>query len=385
MQKADTTLTEQEKDRLLLDALPGAVREKFADQDAIRFGDNLILRKQVTHLGKPWPGFKKRIQIPASWPAVDRQARAEGLTTRFVGIYHHDTVTIFTDFDPVTYVRRKTNNSAAHVSTNDLYQAQTLGIFSRTDRNGNRLTSVRADKFEEYLHGDLHEGHPRIDVFSRFNAVFLTHGRLEALDAIKEMYAAHWPDCFQGEWPGFYLEFRLDRFLRTQGLTSLVEFQRLKTKGQFDYDLVFKGNNQVDYYGDLKASDISKHESPGNDAENLKRCVSEFGRFWYIIYEHETWKSRNNADRSVIEWNEWRRSVGYHSKKPYNPLSYAGRFKEAVWFQRMSILEINEANIQAVLDEFHQGRQQSGAARALKVMIRKKNIDNFLVYSAASS
>ena len=32
--------------------------------------------------------------------------------------------------------------------------------------------------------------------------------------AVQEMHAATWPDRFQGEWPGFYLEYRLDTFLR---------------------------------------------------------------------------------------------------------------------------------------------------------------------------
>ena len=50
----------------------------------------------------------------------------------------------------------------------------------------------------------------------------------------------------------------------------------------------------------------------------------------------------------------------------------------------MMILEVNEANFHVVLGGFAQGKQQSGAARALKVMINKRNIDNFLIYSESS-
>lgn len=382
VQAVDTKLSNAQKNDLLLAALPGAVVEVYAGERVIRFADQVILKKQVTHLGYPWPEFKKRIQIPRKWIDVHRQAVAEGLTPRFVGIYHYGNVTIFVDFDPATYVQRKANNSAAHVATNDLYQAQTLGQFFREDRNGNRLTSVRADEFARYLQTGFEHHDPRIDAFRRFNAEFLAQGKLDALAAVQAMHAASWPDTFQGEWPGFYLEFCFDTFLRRERLSDIVGYQKVKTKGQLDYDLVFPSGTAIEYYGDLKASNVSKHDSPGNDAEDIARCIAEFGRFWYVVYEHETAHARHNADVATIAWNEWKRSVGYKAAgKVYNPLSYAKRFKESVRFVKMSILEVNEANFQTVLGDFAQGKQPDGAARALKVMIKKSNIDNFLIYS----
>lgn len=378
----DTTLSVRHKNALLLEALPGATLAMYAGGQLVRFGSQVILTRQITHLGNPWPGFKKRIQIPRYWLEVERQGRADGLGVRFVGIYHYQGVTIFVDFDPSTYVRRKANNSAAHVSTNDLYQAQTLGLFSRVDRNGNRLTSVQFDLLAGYLRGTVREENPRLDVFHGFNLEFLTQGRTEALDAVQEMHTAGWPDRFQGEWAGFYLEYRLDEFVRRHRLTHLVGFQKTKVAGTYDYDLVFRDGGRVDYYGDLKASSITKHEAPGNDAEDIRRCIAEFGRLWYVIYEHDTWHARLNGDSATVRWNEWKQSVGYRARKGYDALSYAGRFKEAVHFRRMMILEVNEANFGVVLGDFHQGQQPGGADRAIKVMINKTNIDNFLIFSA---
>lgn len=381
----DTLLSEREKTELLLRALPGATLEKYAGVRVVRYRDQVILKAQITHLGNPWPGFKKRIQIPKHWLTVHQQAVMDGLEPRFIGIYHYDGVTVFVDFDPKTYVLRKANNSAAHVATNDLFQAQTLGAFSREDRNRNQLTSVRFDEFANYLRGALEEQHPHIDVIDRFNREFLAVERLEALDVIREMHARDWPDTFQGEWAGFYLEFRIDEFLRRSGSMELIEFQKVKGHGRLDYDLILKEADHLAFYGDLKASDNAKHEAPGNDAEDIRRCVKEFGRFWYVIYGHDTWKATDNGDRATLAWNEWKRSVGYFESRgmEYKPLSYARRFKEAVRFAKMSILEVNEANLHVVLGDFHQGQQPNGASRALKVMINKKNIDNFLVFSAA--
>lgn len=382
MAHPDTTLTSRQKDDLLLAALPGASAREYAGARVVRFRDQVILRAQLTHLGHPWPAFKKRIQIPNWWVGVHRQALQNGLRPRFIGIYHFRGHTIFIDFDPDTYVRRKANNSAAHAATNDLFQAETLGQFSREDRNGNRLTSVRFGELANYLLGGFAQD-PHVAVFARFNDEFLTGAQLAALVTVKEMFAADWPDTFQGEWPGFYLEYRLNDFLQRGRHYNLVQFQKAKGKGGYDYDLVLRNMDALLFYGDLKSSDVTRHESPGNDAGDLTRCLVEYGRFWYVLYEHETEHARDHGDVATIAWNEWRRSVGHLSRKEYDPLSYARRFKQSVRYVSMKILELNSANSHLVLREFHQGAQQGGAARALKVMINKKNIENFLIYSEA--
>lgn len=379
---ADITLSDTEKSRLLTEALPGAASEVYAGERVVRFRDQVIMKKQVTHLGFPWPSFKKRIQIPSRWLDVHREALKDGLVPSFVGIYRHGDVTIFVDFDPATYVRRKANNSAAHVATNDLYQAQTRDIFSRVDSRGNALTSVRADRFEDYLLNRSAPAHPYVGVFREFNAEFLSGRRIDALVAVREMHDAAWPDAMQGEWAGFYLEYKFDDFVHRSRNEDLVAFQKDKLRNGLDYDLVLKDEKQVVYYGDLKASNKEKHESPGNDAEDIRRCVETYGKFWYVVYEHDTWHSRNEHNVPVIAWNEWRRSVGHIGRKEYDPLSYESRFKSAVRFERMLILEVNRANYELVLREFNQGKQPNGAARAQKVMISKRNIDNFLIYSA---
>lgn len=385
VQDVDTKLSLKRKDELLLAALPGATVEQYQGENVVRYHGQVILKKQITHLGIPWEVFKKRIQIPYKWLSVERVARRDGLEPRFVGIYHYGDVTIFVDFDPTTYVKRKANNSAAHVSTNDLFQAQTLGQFRRLDRNGNMLTSVRSDQFATYLQGGA-VANPRLDVFDRFNVEFLNGDRIKSLDAIQQMHDASWRDAYQVEWPGFYLEYRMDEFIRNRGLSHLAQFQKNKKSGAYDYDLIFPDGAVAAFYGDLKASNLTAKESPGNDLSNLRKCVDEFGRFWYVVYEHETKHARNNKNRATIVWNEWRQAVGYfaRARKTYDPLSYAGKFKESVKFTKMLVLEVNPANFDIVLKTFAQGKQPDGAARALKAMINKKVIENYLVYWAVA-
>jgi hypothetical protein len=384
LQDVDTTLRARGRADLLLLALPGATLKKYAGVWVVLFEKQVILSKQVTYLGIPWETYKKRIQIPKTWLDVYSQAKADGLCVRFVGIYHYDATTIFVDFDPSTYVRRKANNSSAHVSTNDLFQAQTLGQFSRADKNGNRLTSVRSDHFATYLLAGYEQKNPHIEVFDRFSEAFLNGARIEALAAVQEMHAANWPDRFQNEWAGFYVEYRLSRYLTEQKLGDFVVVQKEKRRGEFDYDLRFLDESgALEHYGDLKASNIAVNDSPGNDAADLFRCLDEYGRFWYVVYEHQTWHARDNGDRSTVAWNDWRSSVGHVGRsKVYDSLSYATRFKEAVRFVRVKILEVNPANVGIVLGEFQKDfKQPDGRPRKGKVMIKKKDIDNFLIYT----
>lgn len=377
----DVPLSENEKNKLLLTALPGATISNQNDLRVVRFENQVIFKAQVTHLGHPWPAFKKRIQIPNTWVAAAQSASDAGFRVRFIGIYHHADVTIFVDFDPTTYLRRKANNSAAHVATNDLFQAQTLGQFSRTDRNGNRLTSVRTNEFASYLREGFTSRQPQLAALEVFNRAFLDGARIEALDAVREMHAARWPDTFQAEWPGFFVEFKLDESLRNEGTSKFVEYRKIKKKDDYDFDLGILGKYGVEFYGDLKASNVAYSETPGNDAVDLARCIQEFGRFWYVIYEHETTHARDHGDIGTIAWNTWKLEQG-RAAMPFNPLSYATRFKSSVRFVRMMVLEVNAANFHVVLGDFAQGKQPSGAARAMKVKIKKKDLDNFLIYTA---
>ncbi|WP_298746931.1 hypothetical protein [uncultured Serinicoccus sp.] len=379
----DTTLSQKRRLGLILDALPGATLERIAGTKVVMYGDNALLSKQVTYLGNPWEAYKKRIQMPKEWAVTYADALHRGLTPRFVGVYHYEDTTIFVDFDPKTYVEHGLNNSSAHVATNDLFQAQTLGQFSRVDQNDNRLTSVRADQFKSYMSVGYEEKNPHIDVLDRFTSEFLTGSRIGGLAAVQEMHAAEWPDKFQNEWQGFYVEYRLSSFLKKHGLEHLLIVQKEKRRSEYDYDLRLLRSGVTDHFGDLKASNIAVDDSPGNDAAKFFQCLEEYGRFWYVIYEHETWHSRDNRNLATIAWNEWRKSVGHVGRKEYDPLSYAGKFKEAVRFVGVKVLEVNQANVGIVLKEFQKDfkQQTGGAPRKPKVSIRKADIDNFLIYT----
>jgi hypothetical protein len=307
------------------------------------------------------------------------------IDVRYIGVYHYGEEhrgenIVFIDFKKDTYLTKKGNNSSAHVYTNDIFQAMTYGIFTKEDYNGNIITAVRSDKFQGYITNQVSETNTLFELFRQFNCGFTFGQWLKALDAIKEMYNNSWRQWRQAEWAGWFLEYRFNKFTIENKITNQMRYvgSSLKRDGDLDFDIRFDEEN---FYGDLKASDISKKETPGNDQENLIECIYQFDKFWYVIYEHETIKDSENTEYEATKGrNNYIKSIDPTYNKDVN--SYHQRMKNAVKFIKMSIVELNRVNYREVLTDFKQGRQPSGQSRKPKFNINKKVLDNdnFVVF-----
>lgn len=359
------------------------------------YKNTVLLTAQITYLGKPHPTHKKRIQIKNYWIDEYLYFKEKGYDVLFLGIYKYIDTVFFVDFDTQYYIERKANNSSAHVMINDLYQASIYGIFTRLDKNNNKITVIKADLFQKYLSGNLENNESSyVKIFKRFNQEFLEDKRINAVDAVKEMYYSepmypfneswkgYYPDTFQGEWAGFYLEYRFCKFLNKNDLFSDIYFQKAKEHNdELDFDLKFLRANEISYYGDFKSSDWIKNNAPGNDAESVIEAINRYKSLWYVIYEHRTFNDPNLKQLEL--WNTFKDDVGYFKNRniPFKIHSYKPRFKPGVAFIQMKILEVNKSNMDIVLSDFKQGHQPDGTSRKPKFLIMKKDIDSFLVYS----
>ena len=346
-----------------------------------------LLVRTCTYLGNPHPVFKKRVQLPL-WFNEYASEMAEirpDVDVRYIGVYHygddfHGDNIVLIDFRKDTYLKKKGHNSSAHVYTNDLFQAMTYGIFKKEDRSGNVITAVRRDRFRSYLAGDSGKPETLFDLFEKFNYGFSFGQWLGALDVIREMHDNGWHQWRQAEWAGWFLEYRFNRFTLEHSVTDRMRYvgSSLKRDGDLDFDIRF---DEEYFYGDLKASDVCKKETPGNDQENLIECIYQYDRFWYVIYEHETVKdSEATGFKAAIERNRYIKSIDPSYDK--DEMSYSQRMKNAVRFVKMSIIELNRVNFREALTDFNQGRQPGGHARRPKFNINKKVLenDNFVVF-----
>ena len=345
-----------------------------------------LLVRACTYLGNPHPLYKKRVQLPLWFNEYANCIEKSNydIDVRYIGVYHysddfHGENIIFIDFSKGTYLKKKGHNSSAHVYTNDLFQAMTYGVYAKEDYFGNVVTAVRRDKFKKYLEGREEEQKSLFDLFKEFNYGFSFGKWLKAIDVIKEMYGDNWRQWKQAEWAGWFLEYKFNKFTVDNRVGGKMRYvgSSMKREGDLDFDIRFE---EADFYGDLKASDTNQKETPGNDQANLIECIYRFGKFWYVIYEHETIKDSDVGYEATVARNQFIKGVDPSYAK--GEMSYHQRMKNSVKFTRMSIVELNHINFREALTVFHQGHQTNGAARRPKFNIRKSVLknDNFVVF-----
>lgn len=356
------------------------VIEKYKDTKTVyRFEYNGIkhyfLAGAVTYLSKPHPIFKKRFQLKLWYKDFYNEHKNDANTKiHIIGVYHYSGLIVFVEFRVEDYIGRKLNSSAAHVYSNDIFQAVRNGYFSKTDRNGNHVTSVVSRCFKQYLVSEMREN-ILFELFRKFNDQFRFNKWIDAKNAIIDMRQSNWYQWKGTEWPGWYLEYKVAGFVQQEHCESqMLYIGNKKDHAMLDFDLLFPSEH---YYGDLKASDILHSEAPGNDQESVLNAINQYGRLWYVIYEHETIKdSEHNNEMAKERMN----LIG----TPYvdgERISYASRMKHSVKFKRMRIYELNRINMNEALTAFNQGHQPDGSARRPKFLINKQNIDNCIVFS----
>lgn len=341
---------------------------------------HFILTKNITYLGHPHPSYKKRIQLPNYYKDIYIKLNNNiNSFVHFIGVYKFDEVEIMVSFKPSNYINNKFNNSSAHVYSFDIQKAQEEGVFIKIDSFGNRIDLIKFEKFEDYINGDLKTSN-EILIFEKFNKKFISNTPLNAIDCIKKMHVEGSPNWRQAEWAGFYLEHEFAKYLNEGNYNDEVVFSKDKSEildKYIDIDLWFPTSR---FYGDLKASDITKNETPGNDQITVDKVISQYGKLWYIIYEHETVRDRDFKDGNYIATKQRNNYISRIDSKPLKELSYKNKMKHSVIFNSMFILEINKYNI-CLLKDFHQGKQQNGDFRKVKYIISKKIMKEFVIYS----
>ena len=334
-----------------------------------------FLAGAITYLSKPHPLFKKRYQLK-KWYKEFYNDYKDRLNTKIhlIGIYHYDGLIVFCEFEAQDYINRKLNSSAAHVYSNDIYQALTNGVFQKIDKNNNHIHTIKSKKFRDYILG-VDMGKNIFNVFADFNRQFSFGDWIPANQAIIEMKEGKWYQWKGTEWPGWFLEYRFSKFITENNCNHLIIYiGNIKSKDKLDFDLFFPQGN---YYGDLKSSDIKKGDAPANDQNNVLEAIAQNGKLWYVIYEHETILDKDKNNEMALE----RMRI---LNKPYtigDKISYSTRMKHSVNFKRMKIFELNRINMNESLKAFNQGHQPNGAPRSAKFSINKRNIDNYIVYS----
>lgn len=239
----------------------------------------------------------------------------------------------------------------------------TEGYFQKTDYFGNTITAFKAENvsvfLEEYLQTNNRESiyyqnvaqyygekeiPGKIDDASDKNYLhekvipefqkFFKNERKEwnGIDCYKEMIKDNYKNKFQPEWPGFYLEYEFEKYIKKNKIDGVVQYYQDKSSGGIDLDLYFPG---LDAYGDLKSHSTNSRGIPGNDWNTVMSIINKDepkGHIYYIICVNETVKDSEMGYEVTHFWNE------QQNKK--NLMSYSQKMKHHVSLKKMYILKI---------------------------------------------
>lgn len=346
----------------------------------------ILLAKNVTYIGNPHSIHKKRMQLPIWFKEFVINISKEKLEydVKFIGVYHYKNLFVFVDFHKDTYMYRKMHNSSAHVYINDLYQAliSTSGTFTKQDVQGNTLTTIRTNQLANYLSGNISQKNELFELFTRFNFSFPFNSWITAKEVISEMFENKWAKWRETEWAGWYLEYLFNKFTVDNATQPIMMY--VGGKKDLDFDIWF---DKYKFYGDLKYSSKNDKngktitDTPANDQVNVINCINQYGKLWFIIYEHDTVHDVNCEDYPATRFRT-RFIKSKDTKFKKDELSYKDRMKNKVRYDKMSIIEVNRINYSKILTSFNQGHQPDMTSRKPKFKITKKILkdDNFVIF-----
>ncbi|BAW18446.1 hypothetical protein MBVG596_0857 [Mycoplasmopsis bovigenitalium] len=336
----------------------------------------IIFAKSVSYLGRPHPLDKKRIQISKHFKSIYTAKKYSNYIFIILGVYKYNDSVVFSVFEPTQYFKRMSNNSSAHVNTDDISFCLEKGEYFRKDKNGNEIRFYnRTNIFKIFEPHNIYTKNSAVN-YEWFDELLIDlpiKTEINVMDAVREMKQNNFKHWKQSEWPGFYLEFLLKKELlkrQLKGLKYLDDDNINKNHDNLDFDFFFEDEQ---FFADVKSSDINETKTIGNDLENVKRALEKYKKFWYIIFEHKTVKDYKLPEefKLVKEWNKLK------NKEKLN--SYEKKLKNSVTYENVLIVEYTLDNFEANHDIYNQGHQPDGSKRKPKILINKKN-ENIIIF-----
>lgn len=362
-------LNETELKEIILKYFPNSREEIGCVYGIFESKKYCIYFKNISYLGIPHPLHKKRIQIPMSFNNLYEKNKVLGIETLLIGVYSYKGNIILVDFQ----VKKRGKNSSAHVYSNDLRNATINSYFKKTDNMGNVVIAfnpINKSVVEAYLEQKLFNEEVLELPFIQYLDSFFDDidKKLNGIKCYTEMINNKYNNAEQSEWPGFYMEYRLEKYINTFNMQTVIQFLHNKSKGQIDLDLYFPQNC---CYGDLKTHSNSSNEIPGNDLSTISKVISK-SNLYYVVCNHDTIKDQDCNYEVTIFWNKLRKKEDTHS--------YGKKMKNSIIITDYQILDINKYN-KKYLKVFNQGVNSNNKPREPKISINKKDINNFLIHS----
>ncbi len=328
---------------------------------------------------------KRRIQLSSYYHEYTQHNISNGLTTYYVGVYPYGKLDdyLYVVYETDEYIKNKPNNSAAHVSIYDLYEARVEGSFFKIDNKNNKVHVFDKEHFISFINeGKNSQVSVEADYQTKLIEYFTSFWKSlpkkwNGVEAYQKLCSVDYKNQFQTRWEGFIYEYCFEEYLQ-QNPTNLIEWYGDKSDNGIDLDLLFPGEQH--FYGDLK-NDNTDDDIWGNDKTTIDYVIKQNGHIWYVCSRFK--KVIYDKDMNYIVKNKYIElkelyNETHKDKKPikydkYNDLKYSYEV------DRYFIIDIRPSNIN-LLGVLAQGRNSDGKPREPKYKVLKKRFEDFIKF-----
>ena len=189
----------------------------------------------------------------------------------------------------------------------------------------------------------------------------------EWINVYKEMIKNDYNNMLQAEWPWFYFEFLFFDFLKKNNIS---EIKKNNIKIWFDLLLFWEK------YGDLKTSNNQSNSIIGNNIKFIKPLLDNNQELYYIVLFFKVEMDKENDYEVTTFWNTQINLIKNKNKRLH---SYGNRMKNKVFLEELLLLKIDNKN-KIFLKDFHQWINSNWKKRNKKILINKKDINNFILF-----
>lgn len=268
-------------------------------------------------------------------------------------------------------------------------------FFSKVDKNGNTVGSIRFDCLAKFLNNEYSTANPIIEVINNINKKEIKWNQwITAADAIPYMKNLKSKTGFnqwkQNMWNGWLTEAIYSDYLcdNPSDYIDYVATSKKKTVKdeykEFGLDLAFP---KVPYHfvGDLKAVCFGDGSTLLNDETKVKNALKVYKKIWFIMYIHDKKQGKEN-DYEMVKWrNHYILDSGEWKKPTFDELD-APKTPHSISYSEMIIIELNEItkNKYFTIGEQYglnsDGKERNEKFKVNKSLLKSINDDSFVIY-----
>lgn len=350
----------------------------------------------VTYLGKPHPGYKKRMQLSES---ADRSYLKEDNTptniTLLIGLY------VFDENNPIIVSWDASANKTAgkskssHVYVNDLQLAMINGASQRTDKKKNNIYCYLPDNFIHFLdynHIDVNHSETFLSYLKSFgfdyNEYFFIDDMVKYLkedlerknyvwdgkESIVEMKEKGYGKWRETEWQGFFFEYLMEKRL----LDESVEMRQvLEIPGPRYGRTTFDSFYNIPW--DFKVHSDSGNSVITNDLEAINLAIKDYGKVGFIIISGT---SEYEKDHEFSDWrNELKGGLSKNQLDNIKKKKKHRKLKSEFKPERLTVVIVDKDSIKkhSVVGGFHNPNDN---VRRDKLSLNFRKFDEELIYDA---